>query len=741
MNALSDLAHLPADMSSWLALMLLLFVKGMLVLATAGILVYALRRSSAALRYVVWSAALLSLLALPLLSTVLPQWQVGLLPQALVPAPPAVPAPAQAPAAPAPPAAPALAPLAPAPAPAPAPALAPVPAPAPPEAPVEGAEAALAPAPREAGLHWTVWAFLVWVAGALAVLVRLAIAHAGVHLLVSRAAYVDDEDWHTMAEDLARQLGITGLVRLRWSAWTTVPLSVGVLHPVVVLPEAARTWPLARRRAVLLHELAHVKRRDCLTHLLAQVVCALHWFNPLVWVAARQLRIERERACDDLVLTAGTRASTYAETLLETARLLQTAEWSTVAALAMARRSQLEGRLLAILDPGRRRQRLSRANGVLAALLVAVVVLPLAALHPAQARQAVPATPQPAASADDTARVKIRLPEMNLAPGVDPNFDFDFDLNPGVDPDFDFDFDIDPDVDPDIDFDFDVDPDVDVDVDVDPDWDYEAAFSQAVGDTLTIEQLIRLRRYGVDAAFIQGLRALGYTDLTVGALINLARYGADPAYIQAMRAAGFADATLDDFSRMAKYGLNDAFVRGVRQAGYTNLSADDLVHLAKYGAGPDFIAQMRAAGLTDLSADDLVRLSKYGVDAGLIAAMRQRGYANLSVDDLVDLSKYGVDDALVQALSSAGYPNLAIGDLVRLSKYGVDAGYIASMKSVGFERLSVDDLVRLYKYGVDADYVREIRAAGFEDVTVEQLIDMRKHDVDADFIRSMRRNN
>ncbi len=577
--------------------------------------------------------------------------------------------------------------------------------------------------------HWTVWVFLVWVAGALALLLRLALAHAGVHLLVSRAAYVDDADWHEMAEEVARRLGIDRLVRLRWSAWTAVPLSVGAFQPLVVLPEAAKTWPAERRRAVLLHELAHVQRRDCLTQLLAQFTCALYWFNPLVWVAARQLRVERERACDDLVLVAGTRPSTYAETLLETARSLQSAEWSSVAALAMARRSQLEGRLLAILDAGRRRERLSRASGVLAAALVASVVLPLAALHPAQAREAAPEAslfvPSPQAL-PDTIPAKARGKLMRVLPDIN------------IDPDFDFDMDFD--VDPDFDMDIDVDPDFDMDIDVDPDWAYEAAFLQAIGDTLTIEQLIRLRRYGVDADFIRELKALGYTDLSVGDLISLAKYGAHPGYIRAMQAAGFTGATLEDFSRMAKYGLDAAFAEAVRQAGYTGASTDDLITLSKYGAGPDFIAQMRAAGLTNLSLDDLVSLSKYGVDPDFMAQMNQLGYANLSVDDLVALSKYGVDAGTVAALRQAGYANLSVDDLVALSKYGVDAAFLREMKEAGLGQLSLDDLVALSKYGVDGAYVKEIREAGFKDVTVEQLIDMRKHGVDGAFIRSMRDN-
>ena len=133
------------------------------------------------------------------------------------------------------------------------------------------------------------------------------------------------------------------------------------------MPADADAWPVERLRIVLLHELAHVKRRDCLTHLLAQAACAVYWFNPLAWMAARQARAERERACDDLVLAAGTRGSDYAEELLQIARVMRSGRFPAVlagATLAMAHRSQLEGRLMAILDPRIPRRGLTRLRAL-----------------------------------------------------------------------------------------------------------------------------------------------------------------------------------------------------------------------------------------------------------------------------------------------------------------------------------------------------------------------------------------
>src|SRR5205085_5416457 len=132
-------------------------------------------------------------------------------------------------------------------------------------------------------------------------------------------------------------------VQLLRGAGATMPMTWGLFRSVILLPGQADQWSGARRRVVVLHELAHIQRRDCLTQFLAQVACALYWFHPLAWLAARRLRREREQACDDRVLLAGSRASDYAWHLLDIARSLRSARCAAFATVAMARRSQLEG--------------------------------------------------------------------------------------------------------------------------------------------------------------------------------------------------------------------------------------------------------------------------------------------------------------------------------------------------------------------------------------------------------------
>jgi TonB family protein len=147
------------------------------------------------------------------------------------------------------------------------------------------------------------------------------------------------------------------------------------------MPPEAAGWSEERRRMVLLHELAHVRRGDAATHLLARTAWSLNWWNPLAWFAWREFLKERERATDDLVLNAGARASDYAGHLLEVARTMQSAPATAWAAVAMARRSQLEGRLRAILDSGVKRQAPGRVAALAATLLAIAAVAPFAAMR------------------------------------------------------------------------------------------------------------------------------------------------------------------------------------------------------------------------------------------------------------------------------------------------------------------------------------------------------------------------
>ncbi|MFL5617296.1 MAG: M56 family metallopeptidase [Gemmatimonadaceae bacterium] len=227
---------------------------------------------------------------------------------------------------------------------------------------------------------------VLWMLGAAAVLLRLAVGTVIVSRLARRGRRVDDGGWLSLAQRLASTLRIDRPLTLMRGDRLGVPVTWGVVYPVVLLPEDADEWPEERRRYVLVHEMAHVKRLDALTQLVGQVALALFWFNPLMWIAVRRMQLEREHACDDYVLLHGTQPSRYAADLLEMVQSLGTpahrAAQPAFAALAMARRSEFEGRMLSILDPVLDRHPLHRGRTLMSALAALLIIVPLAALQP-----------------------------------------------------------------------------------------------------------------------------------------------------------------------------------------------------------------------------------------------------------------------------------------------------------------------------------------------------------------------
>src|SRR4030095_10490212 len=228
-------------------------------------------------------------------------------------------------------------------------------------------------------LPWPVVLVTLYVIGVLILLGRFMIHRSVARRIVRRTTAVSNREWTSLLNDCAARIGVGRAVSLRRSLTQVMPVTAGTLVPSILIPADADGWDEDRRRAVLLHELAHIARQDCLTQMLAALACAAYWFHPGVWYVARRLRIEREVACDDRVLAAGTHAPDYASHLLELAY-----SWSGRRAPAlivgMASSDKLEGRMRAVLDPVRNRTAPSRRMWLAGAALSAALLLPLAAM-------------------------------------------------------------------------------------------------------------------------------------------------------------------------------------------------------------------------------------------------------------------------------------------------------------------------------------------------------------------------
>ncbi len=178
--------------------------------------------------------------------------------------------------------------------------------------------------------------FAVWGAGFLIIMARL--VPGLMRLRQWRLESVRASNMRILAEtrDAADTLGLGSVPEVRLAAFRTMPVVCGFWRGTVFLPEDALKWTTERLRIVLLHELAHLRRRDPGMQTLAWLACALHWFNPLAWVLHRAWLRGRELATDALVLSTGVAPKGYALHLVEIAEKFRTLVPRTVPATPMA---------------------------------------------------------------------------------------------------------------------------------------------------------------------------------------------------------------------------------------------------------------------------------------------------------------------------------------------------------------------------------------------------------------------
>jgi beta-lactamase regulating signal transducer with metallopeptidase domain len=718
-----------------MALALELAIKGSVVMAASGLTVLLLRRrASASWRHVVCSLAAGALLILPLMSAALPAWEV---PIEVSPSAPIVTQSAGVPEVTARPTGIAGSPLL------PSEALS-----------TTATETAAGPIP------WAQWLSVLYVSGVVMLVTHLAVARWSMRSLARNATTVTDPDWVALLRACEDDMHVARPVRLLRSLEQTMPMAFGIRRPGILIPSIADTWSVDRRRAVLLHELAHIARHDCLTQFLASVAAVVYWPHPGVWWMARRLQVERELACDDRVLSIGTGARDYAEHLLELAYALGGSR-APALAVSMARPQQLEGRMLAVLDAARNRATPARRGAFMSLAGALAIVMPLAAAETVLVEPPAP-IPAAAAPAPATALVEQRTPARatdsrrsqerpSREPGTwelrpsrqegrvnlriterrDSSRSFTIEMSrlegltnamlSGARGDLSFSLKRDAGT-----------------------FVFEGVFRAGVGagtytfvpsDTYpaelvkrgyarpTSEQQYRMALGDVGITFLDELNRQRYAKADLDTLVRAADHGVQYEYLRGMGDAGYRLGQLEPLIRMRDHGVDPEYIRDLEDLGLSGLTADDLVRARDHGVDPDYVRDLRDLGHR-LALDELVRARDHGVNPEYIRALRSHGYDRLSIEQLITARDHGVDDGYVAEMRRLGY-RLTMDELRNARDHGVDPGFAQGMIKQGYKNLSIGDLVRLRDHGVDPEWVRRQNARLREPMTVDELIRLR----------------
>jgi beta-lactamase regulating signal transducer with metallopeptidase domain len=686
------------------------------------------RRASAATRHLVWTLAIGALLALPIASYVIPEWTVPI-PIARAFAPQIAPTGTT----------PSSAVV--------TPDVASHAMPMPcfedgkrcePDTAPAGASA-LASVPRLTPGAAIAALYALYVAGVVLLLVRLVLEPLALGRLTRASRDVTDAGWCRLRDDAAAQLRVSRTVRLMRSECDVMPLTFGTIAPTIVLPASADEWTGGRRQAVLLHELAHVARRDCLVQRLAACACALYWPHPGIWWAAKRLRTERELACDDRVLASGAAARDYAGHLLDIAYTFRAAP-APASALGMARARQLERRLLAILDEARNHAALGRGRGSVVVAAAIAVFLPMAgvraALMPIDPASTVPLPSSGAQEFTGTWEVHpsrepgqvqltirsghstngrtIALADLERLAGTTlpsastvhfpirreaGTFTIDGTCrNSACAGTFVF----------------------------EPSATFGAELAKRGIGRPTPQDQFYLAVSDVGIAYLDTLAATGYATPDLRTLVRAAQHGVDSGYVKDMAALGYRLGTLDALIGPRDHGVDPEYVRGMAANGLAKLSADDLVRARDHGVDPDYVRGLAALGFRGLGLDALVGARDHGVDPEYIRGMQSLGH-KLTIDGFTRTRDHGVDPEYVSGLASLGYGKLTDDALVDARDHGVDPEYVRAMAELGYKGIPVDALIRMRDHGVDPAYVRRLQRRGLSNLSVDEVIRRRDH--------------
>ena len=590
---------------------------------------------------------------------------------------------------------------------------------------------------------WFSLMLFIWMVGTAVVLLRMLFGTLKVWWVARKAEPITDVCWEMMTHNLATKLQLRKPIKLQKSKRIAVPMTWGTVRPVVLLPDESEEWSLQCRSIVLLHELAHVKRFDCLTQMMAQLACAVYWFNPLVWFVAQQLRVEREFACDDYVLVAGTRATDYASHLVAIASAFRVEAQVASMAVGMAC-SELESRVRAILNADLSRRTINISQMTAAIIGVLLLVLPLAVIQPWA--NAASRSDKRTASAESVVEAgKTSLPEEdpplpNSALQINNKDEnqqksvvththeskeqHQVEVNTTIQNEIQQSS-----IHQEI---------VEAEEQSDEKGSAKSTKDEKPSANPTVDGEWRMKRYNITPEYIESMRKLGFDNLSINQLVQLRIHNINEEFIREVHSWGFDNLTPNQLTQLRIAGVTGAYIETMRRAGFTNLSVNKLANLRMQNVTPEYIEMLRRQGYDNLSLDQLLSLKVHDVTEEFIRSTESWGYGKLSINDLAQVKIFNVNPEFAREMQAIGFNNVSLRNLIQMRIHGVNAGFVQEMRGLGFDNLSLEELLQMKIHGINANYIKMMRDAGFKNVSVKELIKLRLSGVDEILLKKNR---
>lgn len=475
---------------------------------------------------------------------------------------------------------------------------------------------------------------------------------------------------------LQRKMGLERIVRYCECARLDAPAVLGWFRPVVLLPVRALTGLNEEQiRAVIAHELAHIRRLDSFVNLFQIAAETLFFYHPAVWWVSQRIRAEREHCCDDQAIAICGDAVNYARalTLME--------EWRTAPALMMAaNRSPLAERVVRVLGLNGATGRTRMAGlGVSFFCLAGALLAGNAFLGVAQASlgtgtfagkwqesSVIIVKPESATAKERTAPAAKPAPTAasQLAPQAAPAPQSQAAPKPQT-------------------------------ANEEKKPSYMDAMAAAGIKITDVDELISLKIQGVTPDYIKGMRDLGLQP-DVDELIGMKVQGITPEYVREMKTF-YAHPNIDELIGMKVQGITPEYIREMRSL-YSKVDIDEVIGMKVQGITPQYIHELHDLGL-QTSADEVIGMKVQGVSPEYVREMRATGL------------KPGTDE------------------LMGMKVQGITPEYVKSMQAAGFKDLDCDELIGAKVQGITPEFIEKARQHGFQNLTLNKLISLKNADI------------
>ena len=613
-----------------------------------------------------------------------------------------------------------------------------------------GAAGAQIPAlPRPDALLWFVEA---WFLGVLFLSLRTVGGFVLIERMRRKEARPVSAKLNELCVSLQRRLHLDRAIRYCECRRLEAPAVIGWFRPVVMLPLTALTGLSEEQlKAVIAHELAHIRRLDCFVNLFQVAAETLLFYHPAIWWVNKRIRSERENCCDDVAISVCGDAVEYARalTLMEESR--------SAPALAMAaNRGPLASRVARLLGLGTIGSGIPVAGFAVSFVFLAGALFAgsalLGAAHVSFASTSLPVhentetdlaggvSASGSAKSVTPAAMRSRRASVNAHTISALQASASGDSQAAAKP---------------------------VTQDAMQNGDAEQSKSsggylaglRAEGfDNLSADEVIAMKIQGVTPEYIHEIHALGLHP-SIDQLIGMRVQGLTPQYIREMRAAGM-DMKTDELISMKVQGITPQYVKNMQGLGL-KLTPDELVGMKVQGVSGEYIRDMRAAGMDGgvdrfigmkvqgitpeyvkkmqslglkFTPEELVGMKVQGVSPEYVSEMRAAGFGG-DVDHLIGMKVQGVTPEYVKGMQSLGL-KFSGDQLVGMKVQGIGPGYIRDMRATGIDG-SVDQFIGMRVQGVTPEYVRDIRATGLNP-TARQIVAMRVQGVDADYVKALK---